>query len=202
MFLGLAGSFPARSDERYVFHRVLCDHTLPTFELSLIDYWNIGDRIWPLSENRDEATRWDEHVAAMKRLERENGLYVLHDGTGYYDREPLEWRCGPFIARIDVDRTARSTDVDPSSDRFHYRANPRLTLELYGKYAKSTPLIYKFDIDPFNPGYGQPLHRIRAYFSEDTDVHLELCTSTLCFDMPEIHHEVEVLLKLKQLSKP
>jgi hypothetical protein len=165
--IAVSVSLPAQADEYYELHRVSCVEDIPSFEIERVGFWNIGHVIWPGQGTWEQ--QWQAHVAALRRLERSKGLYVLHDLYGYYDKPLLTWTCGPITATVKFQRVARP---DEDGSLKFVRMHPRLSISV-----RSAVAVSDIALSPT---------RVRVYADDQSNAYVEVCGSKACREVINI----------------
>lgn len=152
---------PAWADEYYQFYRIRCVSNIPSIEIDRVGYWNIRNIVWPGNLG------WKEHVASLKRLEKDAGLYVFDEWYGYADKSPLVFACGPAKATVTYSIAYR--EKGPVGSNEPVRMQSRVTITTNGK-----DLISNIQLGT--------LKHLRAYSYGEGDGYIDICTEDGCAD--------------------
>ncbi len=142
----------AIADEQYELFRVTCDKVVPSFQLEPLVLWNIRHVVWP-------SRRWDDHVQAMKRLEREASLYALGELYSYYDKPKTAWDCGALHAEIIFDKMARENPI-PGEPPVSVRSFPRLSIQIGSRSVVQMLPVYPYSVTAYGDWEGAPNLRL------------------------------------------
>ncbi|MBB1521364.1 hypothetical protein [Aquipseudomonas guryensis] len=159
----ILSTYSALADERYEFYKFNCSTVIPSFEVNRISYWNIRQAIWP--EDYD----WTKHVQLLKRLERENNIYVFNEWYGYYDSPQVTFSCGEFQATINYDKQNR--EIGPVGSEKPVRRNASISVT-----SKNREIIKKINMEL--------IARMSLYKDESGLILAEYCTGNNCTE----HH--------------
>jgi len=121
----IAASSKATSDELYEFDRIRCDREFSEIEIEKVSFYNIGDSVW-------HGGPGENHVLALKRLEKEHGLYVFNEPYGYYSAPPVSISCGNSRVEIHYEK-GYWQDRDNPEDKREYRSRPTADFYFSGK---------------------------------------------------------------------
>lgn len=151
-------STAAHADEYYEFYRVQCVSAIPSLEIEHVAYWSIGDVVWPELD-------WKKHVASLKKLELDDGLYVFDQMYGYADGRDLTFQCGAFRASIDYAIAHR--EEGPLGGGEPVRMNARVTI-VSGNHevVSEMPLA--------------SVKKLKLYVDSDKSTNIYACTTDGC----------------------
>jgi hypothetical protein len=155
----LIGMLPAhgRADEYYEFYRVRCTSAIPSFEVQHTAYWNVRHVVWP-------TWQWQDHVAALKKLEQEERLFVFDQLYGYSDADKVEFICGPYVATITYDVIRRPKG--PVGSEQPVRMNARITIN------SEKALVLNLPLRRFN--------ELKVYADDQPNHYIHLCDGSAC----------------------
>lgn len=142
----------AVADEQYELFRVTCDKLVPSFQLEPLVLWNIRHVIWP-------SDRWNDHVQAMKRLEREAGIYALGEPYAYYDKPRTTWDCGAMHAEILFDKIQRENPI-AGEPPVYIRDFPRLSIRIGSRSVLHMLPVYPYSVTAYGDYEGKPNLRL------------------------------------------
>ena len=90
----LAAMAAVHAEEAFDFSRYLCNPKKNEIKFEPVRFWDIGDKVWG---DRSSA----QHIALLKGLERDHGLYVFDEDYGYYDgQKEIVLRCGSLVTHV------------------------------------------------------------------------------------------------------
>lgn len=125
---------PIFADESYEFYKFNCSAVIPSFEIERVSYWNIRQAIW--TEDND----WVKHVELLKRLERENNMYVFNEWYGYFDASKVIFNCENFQATVSYSKRHRESGPVGSEEPVRKNASISIT-------SKGREIVQELDLE-------------------------------------------------------
>jgi len=178
--LALASNF-AWADESYDFYQIRCVSALSFIEIEHESFWNIGSIVWP------GQYQWKDHVASLKKLEKDADLYVFDEQYGYVDSPRPKFDCGKFQATI-IYKIVRRPKGSVGSDE-PLRMFSKVTIVQGNKKIVSELPLYLIE-------------KLKVYHSDEAP-NVEICTSHGCEDYQSFEKSGALTEeKLNQLIKP
>jgi hypothetical protein len=139
-------SSPSKADQTAEFYSIDCIPELGTLKIDAFRLWNVDEYIWPSppidgTDRRQEY--WEKHLANLRHLEEQYGIYVINQHYGRWDERTIECQLDDATISMDFEKEEIENGIEGQETRVYRGAATISIRSRSGKILWQNPLEHE-----------------------------------------------------------